>query len=541
MSKEILDNQEETPIVESGEIKEPGLEGSRQALQDFIETASASEKHVVESGEKITESFPDNPEVFTIIKKANQEVRQEKEKSQRSVLEILRHSRIGREFIPIALSGGLMSGLLQEIDNYYSNKDEAPIVRNIRQANIEEDSQEEEALPTEETVRNLSPNEYDLTRIYKINHHHLDRQEKAATDSVLAKKMIADQIYKKRFVEAKKDLKKKTPGINLSNISSDIIKEAMIDRNISDLNDEIEMNKSYLKDIEGNKEADEDLVKDIRNTLAELQKRLAEAISGQDAEFKLEDHKLIERAPLIMKIFQEAKGRVLNTIKDSSYVDRLMKEFKINRAKALKHQQVRIKNVDNAEAVFEFSKDIDKESGGYAYFSNGTNKVTIPLDVEIDDFFQTAIEHELHHESTNGNSGLSLAAQKILSETTYAPDFTDKDSVGDQSDNDYYKKATERYVRLKILQNELIDMGIMKRGEKFTKEIYREIIDTYYNDPNCFGKNSRELISHMKDLFHSEKGYENFRKLFDDLAESGKQDNTYYHPNWNYNQPEGQA
>ena len=55
-----------------------------------------------------------------------------------------------------------------------------------------------------------------------------------------------------------------------------------------------------------------------------------------------------------------------------------------------------------------------------------------------------------------------------------------------------------------------------------------------------FSQQSIEFIEHTKDFADPEKGYENFRKLFNELA-ANQDSKTYQHPGWDYSGTEESA
>ena len=80
---------------------------------------------------------------------------------------------------------------------------------------------------------------------------------------------------------------------------------------------------------------------------------------------------------------------------------------------------------------------------------------------------------------------------------------------------------TERYVRLKILEKKLENLGIKKIGEKFTREHYDKMMELYFK--NKLDDNGLEFIHFTKfsedeDDQDGHKNFEIFEKLFNEIA-----------------------
>lgn len=425
------------------------------------------------------------------------------EKQKENVLSLLRDNVANKKLTQALVASCLFMSSFQSaqaVNDSTLPKDKEKIENQI---NIENENVE--ALGGEEVSKNPKPEDYDLSKICLIDYENIDKQKRAAKDSAIAVDFAKEQIKKKRI--------------------------RVIDQEIFSLKGEISKFKQG--------QSTEDSLRIAREKIADLiSKKESLKNGGEIVDYSQEEENAIFEAPFLLQDIQQAREDILRILNDPGYVDRLMKEFGIDKEEAIKHKEVRISNIENAEIEFKFSDDIAKNSPGAAgYFIMNSNKIYIPIN-EIEN---GVVAHELGHLLTNGDKGISNTQKKILSKKTFMAVDT-KDSINGMSLNDYHKITTERYTRLLSLKNELFFNKIMDIGDHFTKDIYKKMIKQFKKRPYSFGWDAKELIEHTEYWDDEEKGYENFRKMFEEIAmNQNGNDNTYRHRDWNYDQPQNNA
>lgn len=420
----------------------------------------------------------------------------------KTLLEFLR-SGIARKFIQTAAALGLFVGSTKfaeaENNELRLEKDQIERATSINEEIVVNLDNHQE---TQDTIKNPNPEDYDLSKMMIINYDKIDKQKRAATDTNVAQDFAKEQILNNRI--------------------------GIINNQIFELRHNIVVAKKNGSSL--------DSIQVIRDQVQALIDEREHMSKDGLVNYSAEELEAVKNAPDLLRDFQRAQNNLLKIMKDPGYVERLMKEFDCNRETAVRHQQVRVSNVEHAEIEFDFAGDIEKRvSGASGFFMPNTNMICIPIDLM--DF--GTIEHELAHLATNADIGMSIKAKKILSEDTFAPQ-NEPGLVNGMTMDEYHKWSTERYVRLIALREDLLLFKIMKPGEQFTEKIYKKMMKMFKENQHIFNRGSRNLIKYTEDHGDPEKGYENFRKMFEDLAVNQKESptdstgGTYQHPGWDY-------
>lgn len=271
-----------------------------------------------------------------------------------------------------------------------------------------------------------------------------------------------------------------------------------------------EINKRNEKDING-------FEKRLDEVNLEIQKDEV-SINDKKKEFK---NRIIE----IMVLIEEAKLEVIKHIESSEYLEKLSKEMNFSRKLAKLHQVVRINNIKNISYDLKSSNQISKDTkgSGYAYYSTFTNKITLPYTVNLKNedeknFLYESIVHEILHESTMYNEGISGTVEEFLRDSFKSIENEEKE------DSSYYSKPGELIVRKQILDLNMEKNGIKKYGEKFNEEHYQKLLKL--KKEGNLTPNENQLIDHIKP--------EDFINVMNELAGLDNNDKNYYNPNWYY-------
>lgn len=229
----------------------------------------------------------------------------------------------------------------------------------------------------------------------------------------------------------------------------------------------------------------------------------------------------------IMIMIEKAKIELINHVGSNEYLEKLAKEMNVPKKIALLYQKVRINNIKNLSYCLKTSSEIEQDAGenSYAYYTKGTNKITLPYTIDFNDkeslrFLYESIIHEISHEFTIGNIGIYGQTKDILTNS-----FTSV--IGEKfKQTMYFSCITELIVRKNILDLEMEKLGIKKYGEKFEKKHYETLIRL--EDEDKLSKDSKEFIKHIK--------VENFIRIMNEIAENKeiKGSGDYYNPEWHY-------
>jgi hypothetical protein len=226
---------------------------------------------------------------------------------------------------------------------------------------------------------------------------------------------------------------------------------------------------------------------------------------------------------------EQAKLDVIGLLSSKEYLTRLAKEMKISEEEARVHQNTRIKNVASISYNIESTSEIDNESpGANAYYSSNTNLITLPYDMKLSTsdarhYWRRVIAHEILHESTMADLGISKTAKDLFSDSFQRWDDDNAESI------EYFSDPTELLVRKNILDLEMQRLKIKKYGEEFTQKHYEKLVKLLGQGkllPNCV-----QLLKYVK----SDK----FVNMMNSIAENqleGRGD--YYNPSWNYTNPQ---
>ena len=255
-----------------------------------------------------------------------------------------------------------------------------------------------------------------------------------------------------------------------------------------------------------------------------------------EEEKKVAKEKVIEMISLV----EAAKLELIKHIKSDDYLNKLAQEMNISKEAAKEHQNVRLKNIINLKCDFKNSAEIfmDTNDFGYAYYSSSDNKISVPYNIDLKnkkdkEFFSEAIIHEILHETTRAQKGLSEKAIGVLEKS-----FKSKDKNENNRNKEYYSDPAELIVRKQILDLWLEKTGIKKFGEKFTEEHYKKLLELQKEnninpEANDLPAGADQLIDHIKP--------EDFTKVMNELADVQGGNKTYYHPGWEYENKENQV
>ncbi len=273
-----------------------------------------------------------------------------------------------------------------------------------------------------------------------------------------------------------------------------------------------------------------------QKSIVRLQERRGEI--QKDANNILQDENLkyiYERAPQLIVKLEDIRKNLINIVNTSDYLKKLQKEFNCNREEAKKHQEVRLNNLKSVTFFFRKSSMIDKDSNKgtestSAYYSPEWHEICLPYNEEESKVLHFAT-HELLHSITVGEEGLSAKAKSLLNSS-----FQENTDYSSKY-NEYLASSAERYVRLKLLELELDRLGIKKIGKKITKSGYKKMID-WYNEKKDNNNSYNQDLFHLLETINVKdeaQSRDNLNQLFQEIADN---QDTYYHPGWNYDKSE---
>jgi hypothetical protein len=374
-----------------------------------------------------------------------------------------------------------------------------------------------EILENENTIerKNPSPESYDLSRMKEFNITNL--KEKKSLDGEFIERSTLKYLLKERFNKKKEDL------------------------------------ENLEKFVEILKGEGTELSENLRIKFIELEKeikKLDEQITRKDyfefkKELSLDEKDILEITPTLYNIVELARTNTIKLIKSKEYHKKIKNEFNCSEQEATLHQMVRVSNANNANYSFVSPEEIIRITGGcydgFVYLNSNMIVFSYGDINSVDylkNFYDTGM-HELGHEVTSGENGMSNKAIELLS----ASSFINRSDYSVEN-NEYMAKPTERYTRLKILEKELDIMGIKKIEEKFEPKHYEELYKLYKNDqlkdkllPGSidflnFTKSSLDMPNHDK-----KKHFKLIKKLFDEIAEidKNKKGKTYKNFKEDYN------
>lgn len=237
----------------------------------------------------------------------------------------------------------------------------------------------------------------------------------------------------------------------------------------------------------------------------------------------------------MMTLVENAKLELILHIESDEYLKKLAKEMNITERLAKEHQKVRVNNIKNISYNFVTDGMIFMETatptnfgGFYAYYTSGTNEITLPYNIDIKNeyarnYFYDAILHEILHESTDFEKGMSSQSKILLKDS-----YTSKKGES-KEDSLYFSEPGELIVRKQILDLMMEKRGIKKFDEKFTEEHYEILLKL--KEERKLEQNEIEMIDHIE-----KEG--DFIKIMNELAENNnkREKGNYYNPEWNYDE-----
>lgn len=321
------------------------------------------------------------------------------------------------------------------------------------------------------------------------------------------------------------------------------------DLNLRDLKEKKSLNEDALKQIMLESLATTKAFNLAHNLVPDL-----EVASGQSIPTKSEEEEYLKLAPELFSAIESARQEVKQIIGSSGYLTKLQQEFGCSLTEAKKHQETRLTNLELTNYALtsrnevidiyqkEFHDSSDFSQVVLAYASIRNNMIYFPYDYDFNacvradqDKYQFDVsKHNLHnvarheflHRATNSNQGLSPKATKLLEQSFLS-------NTGNQEINKLYNKyfsiPTERYVRLKILEINLAELGVKNIGEEFTHEHFDKMMELYKNKK--LGDDAVEFIEHtmyperaaeagnpkvLTDEY--EEKFQIYKELFDEIA-----------------------
>lgn len=350
--------------------------------------------------------------------------------------------------------------------------------------------------------------------------------------------VVADEVYEHNpdHIKFKQELsseKSRAEGYHYSNevkkdtlkfLSDDFVNEVALNR----LNDQniylFELRNSLLK-AKNKVELENKDSKDIEEMLSSCNLRIDE----QEDQLNNND-KLIAKKNIIkmMTLIENVKLKLVRHVGSEEYLDKLAKEMNISKKAAKAHQKVRLDNIENISYDLKSPSRISIETGdeGYAYYDKDEHKISLPYNLNVEDknevnYFNTVLEQEILHSSTESNKGLSSQLKESLKEAfSYKKDE-------DIESNFYFSNPAELIARKQILDLEMEELGIKKYREQFNNEHYKKLL--ILKKEGKLSEGSSQLIDHIKP--------EEFSKIINELAQNTDNSSTnkdYHHPEWDY-------
>ena len=216
---------------------------------------------------------------------------------------------------------------------------------------------------------------------------------------------------------------------------------------------------------------------------------------------------------------EKIREELIQFFASQEFFKKLKVEYDGNEKEAREIQMTDINNLKTVEVIVLRSNDYKNEvknirmntpsrssMGCYNPVSHRLliNANASGFESEVDD----VIRHELTHAATKNK--VSKKAAKILKES-YKELQDGKDL--------YNMSPEERLARKQGLEHDLVErLKIKKYEEKFTKEHYNEMMKAYNSNTIILLPSSLDFIKRTKPSF------ENFKKIFDEIAQNENQD-----------------
>lgn len=443
----------------------PPIESSPANLEKSITNAS---EHIVRNGLRtidennlISESYSDNPEILKIIKDSENKILTASRNVTKSILQSLRDTPFGGKITVLFTAGFSYFVISNEISkkNY-----------NDKIYNAKNDSEVIVSKVIDKPYANPESDDYDLSKISETSSEKSKKEKISLFVAERIKKLQQDLVYVEESILSYKR-------------SIEYNEDLLQSHYASWISDSLEIKKGYKDDLENAKKK----LKFWLNQKKEIQESIA--VLGNDNE----------------EVFEEERLKLLEHVKSPEYLKKLQKEFGLSEVEAKKHQDVRIKNLEIAHASFQSAEQLEYDGG---YYRIGGTEVVISYEDDKKSI-KRAISHELVHESTNAEFGMSKKASYLMKES-YIPSKTLNELYGgdDSVQTKYFGRPEERIVRKQILDLEMEELGIKKYEEPFTKAHYDKLMELL---------KAGKLSSDARDFMMTTKP-EYFIRIFDELS-----------------------
>lgn len=447
--------------------------------------------------------------------KANEEeISEEKNKDPETALGRIRKAQLGQKIIKLGAAATLLAGL------------NTP----LKAETMSPDKEKEKKEMLENSI-NPSPESYDAyLKIKKIPRAEQKREERLNSPlnafledmqySESISLMTEEQSFAADYVEKLTESLKQEYQLSKLDKSSPGYLEAL---------KVYETNKGKVEEIDKK-------VDDLQTRAIEIQ---------EDKQNVLKDNRLkeiFEKAPDIISKVEAVRNDLIKTVSESQYLKKLQEEFNCSLKEAKEHQATRINNLKNVEITFKSSGELLNPYGGTisssAYYNTKHHNICLPYDIPEEKIVHFAA-HELIHSITMAEKGLSAKTKDLLNSS-----FKESE-IQSSNFNEYLSRSSERYVRLKMLERELDDLGIKKMGEKITKKGYSRMMkwlkEQRNNEDNSYANDNFHLLETTKGL-DDDEGTKEINNLFEKIASNDingdtEKGETYSHSGWDYNNP----
>jgi len=380
-------------------------------------------------------------------------------------------------------------------------------------------------------ISNPKPEDYDIEKMGTLDLKYIN--EKKACDNEAAIKIIStailfDHSYNHgKIVACVAKLDEYVGGRpEFSDMSLEDMKLASPE--FSDLYEEYQVEKEKLDDL-------------YKTIMSASTREAKERLNTENVPESIKE--CVDNAHEILKLVESERANIIKSINSENYLKMLQIEFNCSLDEAKAHQKTRLKNVENVNYLFMSSKTLSDRHAASGLFYPNTNIIIIPYDIDFMDndsdkisvaFFKEIVAHEFWHAATNATSGMSLSSKALLEITR------DQLKTNDSSYNiEYYGDPTERYVRFKSLESELLEMKIWSKDKIFSRDCSDKMLEAYINK-EFKHRDSYEFIEVIV-LSKNNAGYYNqfdyeqlylvFSQIFNSIA-SLETNKTYYPEQW---------
>ena len=375
------------------------------------------------------------------------------------------------------------------------------------------------SIETSKNIENkkIKPEDYDLKKISHLN--LIDLEAKKSLNPEIIQRIMQESLQKTNLYDQEIKLCHDIDEVDKS-LYLVINEIKKLKENNQEIPSELSQKESFL-----NEKYNESL-----NKLKEFRDITVVKI------FENYNSDYLKSAPDLFKNIELAREEIKRLISSDDYINKLQIQFNCSHEEALRHQQVRLSNIDilnyEIKSIREIKSSAGVDAGGYAI--KDSNIVVLPYDLKerknID--IKKIAFHEFLHLVDNCGSGLSSDVIELLNKNMVNNSTQDEFQ---KQQYEYHSNPTERYVRLKALESDLEKLNVLKIGEEFTYEKYKEMIRLSHE--NKLSNDAEDFIMYTKH-YGDEEGYKILKELFSKIALSNdsKQQTTddYVHPGWNY-------